>query len=82
MMALISSCLLAILAPTQAVALLGAALSAGVILLTLMRAALGVTGSAASSGMGVILLLAIVPVVALVAAGRTAWQSGRVAREA
>src|SRR5262245_16938633 len=67
MMALISSCLLAILAPAQAVALLGAALSAGAVLLTLVRAALGVTSSAAS-GAGVILLLAIVPLVTLVAA--------------
>src|SRR5262249_32234186 len=81
MMALISSCLLAIFAPAQAVALLGAVLSAGVVLLTLVRAVLGVTSSAAS-GVGVILLLAVIPLVVLVATGRAAWQSDQVAREA
>src|SRR5262249_36777025 len=77
MMALISSCVLAILAPAQALPLLGAALSAGVVLLTLVRAGLGLTGSGAS-GAALLLLLTLVPLVVLIAAGRTAWQSGRV----
>ena len=74
-LALTSSCALAILAPSQALALLGGVLSLGVLLLTVLRELFSVATSTAV-GSGALLVLAALPLLGLILAAGLARDDG------
>jgi hypothetical protein len=79
-LALTSSCALAILAPSQALALLGGVLSLGVLLLTVLREVFSVATSTAA-GSGALLVLAALPLLGLILAAGLARGDGNAVGE-